>query len=236
MENTSRVALASQMVLRRRLDLVANNVANAGTAGFRLERQVVQTALHGAGQARVTYPLDRGSLTDLRAGTLRTTGNTLDVAVEGQGFLAVAAPGGLLYTRDGRLGRAADGTLTGAGGHPLASADGGPILVPEETASLVIAGDGTVTADDEEIGRIGLFLLPDGAAPVRRADGLLEIAGAVPHPEGRLRQGMIEESNVEPIRELAALVELQRGYERVQTILDDEHERLGKVIDRAVRV
>jgi flagellar basal-body rod protein FlgF len=236
MESSISLALAAQVALRRRMDVIANNLANAGTAGFKLEAQVVQPQTQPSGDTEVAYPLDRGTYTDLRPGPVTLTGNPLDVAVAGDELLAVQTPGGLRYTRDGRMTRAADGTLSGLAGHPVAAAGGGTIAIPEQARTITIAGDGTVTADGEEVGQIGLFALPPGAGLRREADGLLAADDAVePAPEGRLQQGAIEDSNVQPIQELVDTMELQRGYERVQRLLDGEDERIRKLVDNAVK-
>jgi flagellar basal-body rod protein FlgF len=236
MESSISLALAAQVALRRRMDVVANNLANAGTAGFKLEAQIVQPQPQPGGESEVDYPLDRGTYTDLRPGPITLSGNPLDVAVAGDEMLAVQTPGGLRYTRDGRMTRAADGTLLGLSGHPVAAAGGGTIAVPEQTRTITIAGDGTVTADGEELGQIGMFALPPGTGLRRQADGLFTVDGIVePAPEGRLQQGAIEQSNVQPIQELVDMMELQRGYERVQRLLDGEDERIRKLVDNAVK-
>jgi flagellar basal-body rod protein FlgF len=236
MESSISLALAAQVALRRRMDVVANNLANAGTAGFKLEAQIVQPQPQPSGESEVDYPLDRGTYTDLRPGPITLTGNPLDVAVAGDEMLAVQTPGGLRYTRDGRMTRAADGTLLGLSGHPVAAAGGGTVAVPEQTRTITIAGDGTVTADGEELGQIGMFALPPGTGLRRQADGLFTVDGIVePAPEGRLQQGAIEQSNVQPIQELVDMMELQRGYERVQRLLDGEDERIRKLVDNAVK-
>jgi flagellar basal-body rod protein FlgF len=236
MESSISLALAAQVALRRRMDVVANNLANAGTAGFKLEAQIVQPQPQPGGESEVDYPLDRGTYTDLRPGPITLSGNPLDVAVAGDEMLALQTPGGLRYTRDGRMTRAADGTLLGLSGHPVAAAGGGTVAVPEQTRTITIAGDGTVTADGEELGQIGMFALPPGTGLRRQADGLFTVDGIVePAPEGRLQQGAIEQSNVQPIQELVDMMELQRGYERVQRLLDGEDERIRKLVDNAVK-
>lgn len=235
MESSISVALAGQVALRRRLDLVAHNLANADTAGFRLEGQVVQIMPRRDSGATVVYPIDRGSYTDFRAAPIRHTGNQLDVALVGQGFLAVETAGGPRYTRDGRLNRGADGTLVDLDGRALLADGGGTIVLPEEAADVAVAADGTVTADGAEIGRLAIFRLPSHASWTRGADGLFESDAAEPAPDLLLQSGALEGSNVQPVREIVAMMELQRGYGRIQLVLDGEDERIRKLVDRAVR-
>lgn len=237
MENSIGLALAGQVALQRRMEVVANNIANASTAGFKLEGQIVQTMPRRTTGDLVVYPIDRGSYTDMTPGAVSLTGNPLDVAIDGPGVLAVQTARGLRYTRDGRLNQAADGTILGSGGQPLVAVGGGTLQLPGEVRELVIAGDGTVTADGEEVGRIAIFDLPEGNGLERQADGLF----AAPKElallnEGRLHQGMIEGSNVQSIGELVSMMEVQRHYERVQNILDGEDERIRRLVDRAVRI
>jgi flagellar basal-body rod protein FlgF len=235
MESSISLALSAQVALRRRMDVVANNIANANTTGFKLEAQVVQRLEQPIGDAEVAYPLDRGSFTDLQPGPVTLTGNPLDIAIIGDAMLAVETPQGQRLTRDGRLTRAADGTLTDLAGRAVAGAGGGTIQIPEQTRQITIAADGTVMADGEEAGQIGLFAVP---ADLRReADGLFSGSGTPVAAEGAtLQQGAVESANVQPITELVDMMEVQRGYERVQRLLDGEDERIRKLVDRAVRV
>jgi flagellar basal-body rod protein FlgF len=168
MESSISLALAAQVALRRRLDVVANNIANAGTAGFKLEAQIVQKQPQPGGESEVDYPLDRGTYTDLRPGPITLTGNPLDVAVAGDEMLAVQTPGGLRYTRDGRMTRAADGTLLGLSGLPVAAAGGGTIAVPEQTRSLTIAGDGRSSPTARRWARSGCSRCRPAACAGRR--------------------------------------------------------------------
>lgn len=235
MESSISLALAAQVALRRRMDVVANNIANANTTGFKLEAQIVQRLDQPVGDTDVAYPLDRGSYTDLRPGPITVTGNPLDVAVVGDALLAVQTPQGPRLTRDGRMTRAADGTLTDLSGHAVTAAGGGAIQIPEQAREITIASDGTVTADGEEVGQIGLFAIPSDLQ--READGLFSGSGApVPATDAALQQGALEQANVQPITELVDMMEVQRGYERVQRLLDGEDERIRKLVDRAVRV
>lgn len=235
MESSISLALAAQVALRRRMDVVANNIANASTTGFKLEAQVVQRLDHTVGDDPVAYPLDRGSYTDLRPGPVTLTGNPLDVAVVGDAMLAVQTPEGQRLTRDGRMTRAADGTLVTLSGHAVLAAGGGTIQLPEQAREITIAADGTVTADGEEAGQIGLFAVPGDLR--READGLFA-GSATPAPaEGAtLQQGAVEQANVQPITELVGMMDVQRAYERAQRLLDGEDERIRKLVDRAVRV
>ena len=236
MESSISVALSGQMALRRRLDVLANNMANASTVGFKLENQIVETMARDGGRDEIVYPLDRGSYTDHSAGPITQTGNPLDVAIDGEGFLAVETPGGVRYTRDGRMTRDGAGTLIGSSGQPMLADGGGTIEIPETARAIVIAGDGTVTVDEEEVGRLAVFRIENESGAVRGPDGLYASEQAEPLPTALVRQGALEQSNVQPMRELVDLMELQRGYERMQSILDDEDQRIRKLVANSARV
>jgi flagellar basal-body rod protein FlgF len=236
MESSISLALATQLATRRRLEVVAHNIANASTTGFRVEGQVLGTMPRDGGDdTRLVYPIDRGSFTDQRPGAVARTGRDLDVAVDGSGFLAVEAAGGRRLTRDGRLTVGSDGTLRGAGGGVVASTGGGALIVPEAARRIEITPDGTVLADAVELGRLALFAIDGVRGLERSGDGLLSAEGAVLMPEGRVVQGSLERSNVQPVQELVDLIELQRGYERAERIIDGEDERIRKIVDRTVR-
>jgi flagellar basal-body rod protein FlgF len=164
------------------------------------------------------------------------TGNPLDVAIDGEGFLAVQTQDGPRYTRDGRLSRNAEGILIGSAGHPMMADGGGEIVIPETARSITIAGDGTITVDEEEVGRLALYRIPDQSAAQRQPDELYASDQAELLETGLVRQGALEKSNVEPVRELVDMMELHRGYERLQSILEDEDRRIRKLVDNSVRV
>jgi len=239
-ENSLYVALSSQMALRRMLDVTANNVANMNTAAFRAERPVfdsfIQRGKGTPGAAPVAFTVDRATYTDTREGPVQTTGNPLDIAVRGDGWLRLDTPDGPRYSRDGRLNRDAEGRLVSLDGHPVLDDGGGEIIVPEDVAGLRITGDGVLTADsgaEGELGRIGLFRLPGAAALERDAGGLVRFDGdAVPADGAHIVQGAIESANVQPIAEMVRLVELTRAYGQATRIVEGEHERQRNAINR----
>jgi len=245
MDLPNTVLLSQSMALRRQLDITANNLANADTAGFRRENPVFREYVQGAPgvaarrAARLSFVLDFGTGRDTTPGTVTPTGGRLDIAIDGAGFLQVRTPeGGVAYTRAGRLSVTPAGELVAAG-RPVLSADGQPIAVdPLQAGDLAIATDGTVTGRDGPVGQIGIVSFPDEAALLPRGDGLLVAQGATPTPRAdvRLRVGFVEGSNVQPIAETTQLVEISRAYERAQKLssaLDDLRrraiERLGRL-------
>ena len=232
------VGLSGQLALRRRLEVVANNVANMNTVGFRAENSLFAAHLVRAEQNRqVAFVVDRATYTDMRAGTFEKTGNTLDVAIRGDGWLQVETPDGVRYTRDGRLNLSADGFLVTVNGEPVLDLEGQPIQIPEDVSAVDIRKDGTIMEGDRVFGQIGVVRLENLDALVREANGLYRASGEpVPSDGAELIQGMLESSNVQPIVAMTELIDLSRAYERVSSLVDNTHEVERKAIDRLGQV
>ena len=238
------VSLSHLGALRRRLDVVANNIANMNTAGFQREDTMFTAALtrtKGPGSAqldRVHSVVDLGTLTARKAGPLVPTGSSLDIAVEGDGWIAVdAADGRPAYTRAGHLKVLASGELALRSGEIVRGEGGAPILLAPEDTGIDISADGTVSSSNGVAGRIELWKLADGAQP-QRLGGALVRADAAPMEPGsiRIRSGMIEGSNVEPIAEMTRMIDILRSYQSSQSMAEkardlraDAARRLGRV-------
>jgi flagellar basal body rod protein FlgG len=213
-------AAASLRYWERRSEIVAHNLANASTDGFKAER-VFARLLGSQGSA---LPAAQ-TATDLTAGTLRTTDNPLDVGVQGDGFLVVRTAGGERFSRGGSLQLDADRRLVDAAGNAVLG-EQGPIVLPRG-AALRIAADGGVTMDGKPVDRLRLERAGAGAALAHEGGTLLvPDAGrrAVPPGERRVRQGAVEESNVNPVSAMVDMIAVQRAYASVQkavTTLDE---------------
>ena len=232
MDNAAYVSLGRQAGLRAEMRLVANNLANMSTDGYRRETTlfsevVAALPVEGGSVAMSTARVRR---TDFAAGDLAATGGPLDVAIDGDGFFQVETPDGPRLTRDGAFLRGADGTLATAAGDAVLDVGGAPIPLPPDAAAVTIAPDGTVAADGRPLGRIGVFL-PETPADLRRESGRLFRAEAAPAAVDRpLLQGRLEGSNVEPVAEIARMIEVQRAYELGQKLLDREDERTRNAV------
>ena len=192
MEGAGYVTLTRQSGLLREMQVVANNVANAGTAGFRREGVIFSEFVRGAGAAP--------SLS--------------------------MAPGGARQA----FSPGPDGVLRNMDGHALLDAGGSAITIPPGTASVLIGQDGTLSGDGRPISRIGRWL-PSDPLLLRHEGGTLFDGGeTVPVTGGQILQGVLEDSNVDPVLELARMVEVQRAYEMGQGFLDREDERMRGVI------
>ncbi|MEM8617956.1 MAG: flagellar hook-basal body complex protein [Pseudomonadota bacterium] len=171
MDTSLYVNLSYQSSLNRRLELIANNIANVNTTGFKAERVMFDDVSFKAGPAAdVAFVIDRASYTDFNTGSITQTGNALDVAIVGDGWLSIETPQGVRYTRDGRLSISATQELVAVDGSPVLDRQGGRIVVPQEAETVDISQSGSVSVMLQgeplpiEIGQLGLF---DVGAPLQ---------------------------------------------------------------------
>ena len=229
METGGYVTLTRQSGLMREMQTVANNIANLSTAGFRREGVVFSEYLQPGGDAgSISMASANARVVDLSQADLSTTGGTFDFAIQGDGFFLIDTPQGQRLTRAGSFTPSADGILVTPDGNPLLDAGGSPIPVPD--GQVALAGDGTLSANGQPFARLGLWAPTDPLA-LRHQSGTLFDGGPVEPADGaKLLQGMLEDSNVEPVTEVARMIEVQRAYELGQGFLDREDERMRGVI------
>ena len=227
------VALTRQSGLAREMQSVANNIANISTTGFRREgvifaEEVRALPLEGGAVAMTSA---RARFTDEAQGALERTNGTLDLAIEGPGFFTVMTPGGERLTRAGAFGRDADGQIVSAEGHLLLDEGGGPIAIPFEARTIGVAADGTLSADGEPLARVGVMTVADQTRLFRESGTLFRAdTQAVPVEGAKVLQGFLEQSNVDPILEIARMIEVQRAYEYGQKLMDQEDARIRLVV------
>jgi flagellar basal-body rod protein FlgF len=244
MDNASYVALSRQMTLRREIDVIANNVANADTVGFKVESLMVaveprRPARTADAPSPVKFVLDNGVARDFGQGALRKTENPLDLALEGDGFFTVGAEQGEQYTRDGRFTIDAQSRLVTQTGEPVLAEGGGEIVFTPEGGAPSIAPDGTVGQGAVKLGKIGVVRFADLSKLQKQGEGRFTAepeAELMPAPDVRVRQGMLEGSNVQPILEITNLIEVSRAYERVTRMIDQTQDLSRRSIERLGRV
>jgi flagellar basal-body rod protein FlgF len=241
MSSTTYIALSSQMALRRQLDVVANNVANASTPAFKAERMIFAEYLGGQGGdggRRLSFVHDVGTERDTRQGALTQTGNPLDVAIQGDGYFTVQTPLGPRYTRNGRWQLDAQGQLVTPQGYALLGEGEQPIQIPQGAADLSIGRDGTINTSQGFAGKVGVVGF-DKEQALRPAANGLYVTDAAPQPaspDTAVVQGMIEESNVQPIVEITRMMSLSRNFGFAKEMLDGESERAKTAIDKLGKV
>lgn len=243
MDNTGYIALSRQMTLRREMDIIANNIANSETAGFKVESAMVKVdpsnkAKMIDGPKSLKFVIDDGIIRDFSQGSLRQTGGTFDLAVEGQGFFKIQTADGDRYTRDGRFTMSPEGRLTTQAGDPVVGA-GGEIVVNPEDGAVNIAPDGVVSQNGEQIGKIDLFAFADLSALSKEGNNLLRNTSNV-EPQvataASVRQGMLEGSNVNAISQITRMIEVSRSYESATKTIEQSSELSRRSVERLGRV
>lgn len=233
MENATYAALTRQSGLMNEMRVVANNIANLSTTGFRAEGVVFAEHVKALGPNDPSLSMATASARETLSaqGALTQTGGSFDLAIEGAGFFLVATPQGERLTRAGAFTPNENGDLVTPEGFNVLDAGGAPVFIPQGAGPIGIAPDGTVSAGGQPVGQIGL-VNPLNLAGMVREDGVRFRAdeGYEPALEGRMLQGFVEESNVDPVLEISRMIEVQRAYELGQSFLDKEDERIRSAI------
>lgn len=233
MDTIGYATLSRMTGLLQEMDTVAHNIANMSTTGYRREGVVFAeyVADVGPGEPSLSMGNVTARITDLAQGNLTRTNGAFDLAIEGEGFFLVAFPDGEKLSRAGAFAASPEGELVTPDGYPLLDEGGAPVFVPPDAANIAVAPDGTISADGNPLGRIGLFMPTDPIDLSRHAGVAFEAPGGVePVENGRILQGFIEESNVNPVVEIARMIEVQRAYELGQGFLDQEDERVRNAL------
>lgn len=240
MDNTLYIALSRQTALWRELDMSANNMANMNTPAYKsmephftpyVEKTVTDESLL---KTKLTYTHDFGIVRDLSDGALNATGNELDFGINGDGYFVLDTSEGERYTRNGHFRLDADGKIVNSDGNPLLATDGKPIFIAPEESEITLSKDGTISTENGEIGKVklvtfndrlalketysGMYTFEDGNEPEQSEDSVVE-------------QGMLEQSNVNPVVEMTKVIALHRAYEATNKLIDTESERRSKMMD-----
>jgi flagellar basal-body rod protein FlgF len=231
MDAAGYATLNRQSGLMREMGVVANNIANSSTTGFRREGVVFSEFVAALDQdPSLSMAHANGRHVDLTQATLSQTGGQFDFAIQGDGFFLIETPDGNRLTRAGSFTPSAEGELVTPDGYRLLDAGGAPVFVPPDAKGLSLAADGTLSAQGQPIAQIGLWQ-PSDPLSLRHQSGTLFNADDIEPAEGAtVLQGMLEDSNVEPVSEIARMIEVQRAYELGQKFLDGEDERVRGVI------
>jgi flagellar basal-body rod protein FlgF len=246
MDVSAYVLLSHEQALRRRLDVAANNMANTSTIGFKREQPLFHEYVERADEAPVdsakntSFVLDYGAVHDARQGAFQATGNPLDVMIDGPGYLSVETPeGGVAYTRAGSIKIREDGQLVTAGGQPLLGAGGRPITIPaDQRGAIAVTADGNIVGAQGALGRLAVTVFDDERGLDPRGDGMMTGQGGreLAAGETRLKVGGLEGSNVQPIVETTAMVEILRSYQSSQRLSDSLNDMRKNAIGRLSRI
>jgi flagellar basal-body rod protein FlgF len=249
MQNALLVGLSRQVALARELDVVANNIANINTTGYKADGSLFEEYLSSAARSgqkggRVSFVQDRGTWHDLSAGPLEKTGNPLDVAIDGKGFLVVQTPRGERYTRNGSLQINATGQLVTSDGNPVIG-DAGPITFQPNDRQISISRDGTISAREGkskvDSARGSLRLVSFTNVQQLQKDSsstFTTTGGAQPQPTktAYVVQGAIEKSNVSGVVEMSRMIEITRSYTQIANMLQQQSDQNTQAIDKLADV
>ena len=252
MENTLLVGLSRQMVLERQMDVVANNVANVNTNGFKADRSLFEQFLRSPAHEdnfqrpdrQVAFVQDRGTFKDFAAGASEMTKNPLDVAIDGKGFLVVQTPAGERYTRDGNLQINNQGQLVTQSGYPVMGGSG-PIVFQQTDKQITIAPDGNVTVlegsnrIDSVRGKLRIVSFADAQKLVKDGGNLYSAGqGVAPQADttSRVNQGYVEKSNVNSVTEMSRMIEITRAYTQISALLQQQSDLHKSAIEKLAEV
>jgi len=237
MDNSGYVALSKERALFRQMDVVANNIANADTTGYKSDGMIFEQFLVNAGNhEKVAFTNDVSTYKDMSQGQLVSTYRDLDAAISGEGFFVVNTPLGPRYTRAGNFVMRSDGALVTQQGYEVLDEGGQPIVFQEEDSDIVIREDGTITvgSTNDERGKIRLVRFDNPQKLQKLPGGFFKTddpALPVDENETKLQQGMIEKSNVSSVQETVNMIKISRAAGNTGKMLSDLHDLEMRAID-----
>lgn len=234
MQSSLYVSLSAQLSLQRRLDTIAANVANTSTAGYRAEEVKFESLLSRTPSDPVAFASIGDTYFSRRSGEFVKTDNLMDVAVQGDAWLAIDTPQGRVYTRDGRMQMTDAGELQTLNGHPILDVGGAPIQLDPAAGPIHVARDGMITQSNRQVSAIGLFTIGANANLTRH-----ENSGVVPDQPATpaldfstvgIVQGFVERSNVNPVLEMTRLIGVSRAFDAVTAAIAESEASLRDAV------
>jgi flagellar basal-body rod protein FlgF len=240
MDNTQLVNLSYQIAAYRSMDVIANNLANMSTPGFKRESTKFEEYLEQDdpiegqdGPQSISFVQDAGTVRDLSQGEMTSTGAEFDLAIGGKGYFAVQTPGGQTrYTRDGHFTLDPSGKVVDSNGNSL-QGDGGDITVSTEDGNIHIGSDGVVTGAKGQLGQVKVVDFDNERALVKDGGNLYsttQTANTVANPN--IQQGMLESSNVSPVLEISHMLEVMRSYQATATLSQTQQQLTNNALDK----
>jgi flagellar basal-body rod protein FlgF len=238
MDNALMLGLQTQLVMQRRMDITAHNLANVSTSGFKADALVTEEADDTGASADaeprdIRFVRDVTVTRDMGQGPITHTGNPLDAALQGDGFFMVQGPNGPLYTRDGAFELSGDGKLVTSDGRAVLNSGGSPIVLDPQGDTPTIGRNGAISVAGVEVGRLGVVRFAAPGALEKFGENLWDAKGQPSSPfEGLVEQGSLEGSNVNPVLELTKLIEISRAYESAARIVSNADDLRQRAIER----
>ncbi|WP_170379297.1 MULTISPECIES: flagellar hook-basal body complex protein [Ruegeria] len=235
--DTAYTTLSRQTGLMNEMRLVANNIANANTTGYRAQGLVFSEFVRDLpGNPSLSMARAEARNTSLQQGLLTETGGQFDFAIEGDGFFMVETPSGNRLTRAGAFSPSAEGDLVTMDGHRVLDSNGAPVFIPPDAASIDVGSDGTLSIEGQLLGQIGVYRVADPETLVREGSTQFRAEGEIDPVENPVvLQRFLEGSNVNAVEQVTRLVEIQRAYELGQSFLKTEDERLRGALKALMR-
>ncbi len=243
MDNVSLLSLSYQLAAYRSMDVIANNIANISTPGYKREsvkfEELVQQVKPGEdqkGPQTLSFVRDAGVTRDIGGGRMEQTGAPFDLALNGQGYFVVQTAAGERYTRNGHFTLNADGTIVTESGDPLLG-DGGPVTITPDDGDISFGADGTITGKQGELGKLRLVDFANPRDLQKEGDSLYAAnQPANPAPDAVLSQGMLESSNVQPVLEISRMIEVMRSYEATSSLEKSDSDMKRQAIQKLATV
>jgi len=238
MENSLYVGLSGQVAIQEKMALIANNVANLNTPGFRGQNAVFKEFISDQKRMKedVSLVYDYGQYQVTDPGPIKITGGPLDVALIGPGFLGVQTPEGVQYTRAGNFSLNALGEVVTSTGMKVAGQGGGTIFIPAEARFISIDEKGVVSTDEGPVGALMVAEFKDYQKLEPTGNGNYKTAeAATPATTTKVIQGKLEGSNVSGVLEMTRMIDVLREYQAVQNMMQTEHQRQQTMIQRLGR-
>ncbi len=240
MENAQLIGLSRQIALQHQMDVVANNLANINTTGFKAERLLFEDYMMPGARDRtflgrdqpLAYVQDWATMHDLQGGAIVASGNPLDIALQGDGFFAVGTAAGERYTRSGSFVLDAGGRLSTLDGDPVLSDGGAPIVFSPSETEITISDTGFISTNEGPKGQLKIAEFANPQELAREGNNLFSGGTPVPATNTRVVQGAIEHSNVSGISEMAEMIRVQRSYQSVATLMQKQDDLRRAAIQR----
>lgn len=244
MDTTLYVSLSHQVATRRKLDLIANNIANVNTTAFRREGVRFDEYLVGMKDAEdplggdVSYVHDYGVLRDFVDGAPIPTGNDLDLAIQGPGFFMVEATDGeTRYTRNGHFKLNDLGEMSTSNGSRVLSPEGNPITIPVTETEIVIASDGSISGSTGPLGNLALVEFQNRQELKKIGESQYSSdEEPTPSETSDVKQGFVESSNVNAVAEITDMIKVMRSYQTTAKLMEDYQKMRGSAISRLAKV
>jgi len=238
MDNTTYIALSRQMALQNQLEVVANNLANVNTTGFKGADSLFAQYVFKLDQNerafkdKTSFVHDFGLVRNLSQGAFNYTGNTFDLAIQGEGYFVVSGRGGVEnYTRAGALNKNSEGFLTTMEGRLVLNTGGAPISIPPDARDIVVQGDGTIAErNGRTFGQLRVVRF-ENERELKQVDGTAfraEGQQPIDLERPKVAQGVLEASNVTPVTEITRLIALNRAYQETARMVSQEDDRKKK--------